>query len=116
MLNWDFKRDRIGTWKETHGERTYTYNLYSGNALLIMVAEWEEEGKGYYQVANFFADKDHAQNCLGNKGNFENIFKEIELDIELTAQYGSTKWLVQQIAKAKFDNPVKITILPNKPW
>ncbi len=120
-LNWNFNTDKIGTWKETHkmrdgSEREFLYNIYSGNALAIMVAEWNENGKDLYQLVNFFADKDHMKNCLGlTKGYEGNIFQDTKLEIELYAEYRYTPFMVQQLAKANFDHPIKITVIPKAP-
>lgn len=116
-LNWNWKEDKVGTWTEKHGDMENTYNLYSGNALLIMIAEWNEDGIDKYQVASFFCDKDHMKNCLGlNKDYKQNIYCESLIKIELSAGYRNTPFILQQIAKAKFDNPVEIKLLPQLPW
>ena len=65
-----FKRETENGWIEQ------TVNLYVGNAYLIMIYEWEENGEGLYQMFSFWSDKQHMQNCLGlNKkdGYTENI-------------------------------------------
>ena len=57
-------------------ERTYTVNLYTGNAYLIFIDEWTEDGVDRYSLSNFWADKEHMKNCLGlnkKKGYEENI-------------------------------------------
>lgn len=56
--------------------RTSTTNLYVGNAYLIFINEWEENGQNMYSLSTFWADKEHMKNCLGlNKkaGYTENI-------------------------------------------
>ena len=40
-------------------------NLYQGNAYLIFLNEWEEDGKNLYSLYSFWADKQHMKNCLG---------------------------------------------------
>ena len=61
-------------WSEKCGEVTfkretgftYTSNLYVGNCFLIMINEWEEDGKGKYALNSFFVDSDHMERCLKN--------------------------------------------------
>lgn len=83
-LNW--------SWSEKCGEATlvqtytdksgndvvneFTLSLYTGNACLIMLYEYVEDGVEKYSMADFWADKQHMKNCLGlNKkdGYTENI-------------------------------------------
>ena len=48
-------------------DRKFTLSLYKGNAYLIMTHEYKDEktGDDMYSMYGFFADKDHAKNCLG---------------------------------------------------
>lgn len=120
-LNWNFKTDKIGTWKEErelyNGEiRSYEFNIYDGNALAIVINEWNENGKDLYELVTFFADKEHMKNCLGlTKGHNENIFSDRKIQIELYQEYRHTPFMVQQLAKAKFDYPINIRIIPKAP-
>lgn len=120
-LNWNWN-EKVGTWTEERkmhdgSTKEFKYNLYSGNALLIMIAEWEEDGKDLYQVANFFCDKDHMKNCLGlSKDHKENIFKDCLKEVELNAEYRNTPIILQHLAKASFDKDIKITIKAKAPW
>lgn len=61
-LRWDFKTDKLG-WidiPESETETKATVNLYDGNALMIAVYETEK----HYYMHSFFADEEHAKNCL----------------------------------------------------
>ena len=49
--------------------KEYSVQLYEGNAFMIMLYEWEENGKGMYNMYSFFIDEDHAKRCLGLKKN-----------------------------------------------
>lgn len=78
-LQWDWN-EKCGeatiqqTWD---GETTeHTVSLYQGNAFLIMLNEFEEDGKDMWSMSNFFVDKDHAKRCLGLDKNYSdtNIF------------------------------------------
>ena len=58
-------------------EHHFKLNLYTGNACLIMLYEFEDDdGETRYSLANFWADKEHMKNCLGlnkKQGYTENI-------------------------------------------
>lgn len=42
------------------------YNLYTGNAFLIAIHEWEtKEGEGRYDLVFFASDENHMKNMLG---------------------------------------------------
>lgn len=78
-LHWQWK-DKCGeaivhqTNPQTGEERDLTVSLYEGNAFLIFVNQFKEEGKDMYSLFAFFADEEHAKNCLGlTKGN-NNMF------------------------------------------
>lgn len=58
-LYWDFDRDFVGTVTEKNGN---ICNLYTGNALAIMVSETEEE----YGLHWFAADEQHLKNMLAH--------------------------------------------------
>ena len=89
-------------WSEKCGEVTfkretgftYTSNLYVGNCFLIMINEWEEDGKGKYALNSFFVDSQHMERCLKN-----NIFTEYDKLISI------------KINKAKCRNYKKIVAL-----
>ena len=51
------QKDETGNWQQ------FPVSLYTGNAFLIML--YEEEDAKTWQMFGFFADKDHAKNCLG---------------------------------------------------
>ena len=78
-LNWRWN-EKIGeAIIEQHiGEekRLFTKSLYEGNAFLIFLNEWEEDGKNMYSLYSFFADESHAKNCLGITKGYENMFEE----------------------------------------
>lgn len=71
-------------WKDKCGEATFrfwdgeerTVSLYEGNAFLIFINEYKENGKDMYNLFTFFADEAHAKNMLGlGKGeNAHNTF------------------------------------------
>ena len=71
-IRWDFK---FPAGKVTM-EDGNTFNWYVGNALMIVLNEWEEDGKEYYSLNWFFADLDHAKNCLGISKGYKNMFAD----------------------------------------
>lgn len=76
----------VWNWGEKCGEATfkqelkdeeskeYTVNLYTGNAYLIFMYEWEDDGVEKYNVHSFWADKEHMKRCLGLTKNSYNMF------------------------------------------
>lgn len=92
-LNW--------RWEDKCGEATivdienreHTLNLYEGNAFLIFLREYEEDGHNMYSLWSFWADKEHMKNCLGlnkKKGYTSNIY-----------EYGSSKIVKMRFNKDK---------------
>lgn len=67
-LNWNWKEkcgEAILTQSVDGEEKEFILHLYQGNAYLIFISEWIEDGNEMYNVWSFWADKDHAKNCLG---------------------------------------------------
>ena len=100
-LNW--------RWENKCGEATivdienreHTLNLYEGNAFLIFLREYEENGHNMYSLWSFWADKEHMKNCLGlnkKKGYTENIYED-----------GSSKIIKIRLNKDKCRNIKDIT-------
>lgn len=74
--NWDEKCGEATFRQELKGEepKEYTVNLYTGNAYLIFMYEWEEDGVEKYSVHSFWVDKDHMKRCLGLVKDSHNMF------------------------------------------
>ena len=74
-LNWNWN-GKIGevTIKEHYAGETFKVNLYEGNAFLIFIYEFTEDGKEKYNVWSFWADREHAKNCLGISKDCDNIY------------------------------------------
>lgn len=113
-LNW-YWSEKCGeaTLEQEWGDgklHTFPLSLYKGNAYMIFLNEWEENGVEKYSVWDFWADRDHAKNCLGlNKkmGYTENRYARgtdhlTKFRIN-KAKYPHTKDLVTMLAYA-FDN------------
>lgn len=76
-IRWDFNCPS-GTVTMTDGQ---TFRWFTGNALMIVLNEWKENNEEYYSLNWFFADIDHAKNCLGISKGYENIFKSTGVGI-----------------------------------
>lgn len=81
-LNWKWD-EKCGEaiFRQSIGNETkdFTKTLYEGNALLIFLSEWNEDGVDKYSLYSFWADKEHMKNCLGlnkKRGYTENIFDD----------------------------------------
>lgn len=104
MLRWNFD-DKIGEAVIRQGDREYTMNLYDGNAFLIFVDEYKSiDGNDMYSVWLFFADEQHAKNCLGLcKNGGGNIFDEKNMLVKVRInkkEYRYTSKLVEMLIKA----------------
>lgn len=74
-LNWKWS-EKAGEmiFREADGEEL-KISLYQGNALLIMLYEYEDEtGNEMYNMWSFWADEQHAKNCLGLSKGTDNIY------------------------------------------
>lgn len=79
--DWNAKCGEAVFRQEINGEepQEFTVNLYKGNACLIMIYEYTENGTDKYSLYSFWADKEHMKNCLGlNKkdGYGNNMYTE----------------------------------------
>ena len=85
-LRWDWK-NKIGevvincVWCEDgkHKRKDVTYSLYQGNAYMICIYEYKEDGEDMYNLRWFWADKEHMKNMLGlnpKKGYSENCHED----------------------------------------
>ena len=107
-LYWDWDK-KIGTVDIFNYDEVRTYQLYQGNAFLIMLWEFEEDGKDKYAMHSFFVDKEHAKRMLGlgKDAEEENVFNtkyEQMRKIRINkSKYRYTKDLVDMLIKA-FDN------------
>lgn len=69
IWDWDKKIGEIEVY-DARANKDYILNLYEGNAMLIALYERIEGGMREYALHWYFADKEHARNCLGlNKGH-----------------------------------------------
>ena len=51
--------------KTENGTREYTCDLFKGNAYLIFIYRYEQDGNKMYTLAGFFCDRDHMKKMLG---------------------------------------------------
>ena len=70
-LNWKWE-NKIGeaTMDVTGGK--YTLSLYTGNADIIWLYEYEENGEKMYSLYSFWDDETHAKKCLGLTKGYDN--------------------------------------------
>ena len=104
-LRWEWS-DKMGKCKYKNG---YESNLYRGNAYVISIYHYEENGEPYYQLNWFAASKDHMKNMLGLNKGFDNCFKDFGVEeIRLDVNYKETAELVQMFAKAKLEIKIEL--------
>ena len=81
-LRWDF-REQSGTLTMMQNGKQFDINFYEGNAMMIAIFEFEEDGKSMYNLQWFFTDETHAKRCLGLAKGTENMFRD-ELITQMT--------------------------------
>lgn len=78
-INWNWK-DKIGELKVRRvfsGEiEEFSISIYEGNADLIFIYEFEENGVKKYTLFNFFCDLQHLKRCVVDETCF-NEWQEI---------------------------------------
>lgn len=73
--NWNDKVGEATLYSERQ-KKEFTLNLYQGNAYLIFIHEYKEDGNDMYNVYSFFVDKAHAKRMLGLEKGESNAFNE----------------------------------------
>lgn len=107
-LNWRWS-EKVGEADIQQKGIEFTCSLYQGNAYLIFLYEWEEDGQNLYQMHSFWADKDHMKNMLGlnPKSGFAindfNLESERLVAIRINRKMRYTKEIVTALVQA-FDN------------
>ena len=105
-LTWDWNK-RIGTAyfkSDVYGD--FEISLYQGNAFLIMLNEYENDGKDVYDMFGFFVDEPHMKKCLGISKGCENLYDNeiytlVKVDIDKNYLYLDK--LIKALVKA-FDS------------
>ena len=110
-LNWYWK-DKYGeliievTRPDTKEVMERKVDLYVGNALMIGIYNYEEDGKKMYQLDSFFVDNDHAKRCLGldKKYGSDNMYddgicKLVKLRLD-KSKYNKAETLIRLFSKA----------------
>lgn len=79
-INWKWD-DKIGEAiiRRKIGDETaeYVKTLYEGNAFMIFLNEWTEDGVDKYSLYTFFADEVHAKRCLGITKNCDGVYSNM---------------------------------------
>ena len=116
MLQWNWD-NKVGEVEIFNHDKVVTYKLYEGNAFLIMLYEYEEDGKDMYSMHNFFADETHAKRMLGLDKKWKETYgnncfdqpnykmKKIRINKK---EYTHTKKLVSMLADAFDDITIEI--------
>ena len=108
MLQWDWEQ-KIGEVEILNNDKIDTYTLYQGNAFLIMLYEYEEDGKDMYKMSCFLVDEAHAKRVLGidkkyKKTYGENCFDKPNYKMQKIrikkSEYSYTKKLVDMLIEA----------------
>ena len=85
-LNWRWD-ERCGEAVIQQNGKDWTVSLYQGNAFLIFLYEYQEDGQNMYQLYNFWADKQHMKNCLGLNQKTQALVQAFDdLTIELYSE------------------------------
>ena len=71
-LNWNWS-EKCGEAVFEQRDKEFTVNLYQGNAYLIFIYEYEEDGNNMYNLFTFWADKGHAKRCLGLEKDYQGV-------------------------------------------
>lgn len=77
-LNWLWS-EKCGEATLKQGDKEFALSLYTGNAFLIMLNEYEQDGEEMYSMFSFWVDEQHMKNMLGlnKKGGYtENHYAE----------------------------------------
>lgn len=77
-INWNWK-DKIGELEVSGIHRDIILNIYEGNAVMIFLYEYEEDGKELYQMYNFICDVQHLRRCVANGDGYFADWKELRL-------------------------------------
>lgn len=104
-LNWDFRKMAGCVILKQGG----SWNLYQGNAYLIMLREYVQDSQEVYELVSFWADAQHMKNCLGLARGTNNIYDDLleGAVVHLNRAYCSH---ANQIAQALFKSVKDITI------
>lgn len=76
--DWNSKIGELDIEQNVLGKFTnkFTLSIYQGNALMIILQEWDDN----YQMYQFFADKTHFKNCAKDtEWNYCEEWKELRL-------------------------------------
>ena len=115
-LNWSWNR-KVGEVEIFNRDKVVTYPLYQGNAFLIMVYEYKENGEDMYTVHNFFVDETHAKRMFGLDKKWKDTYgtnyfaqdhykmKKIRIK---KSEYSYTKKLVNMLVEAFDDLAIEL--------
>lgn len=99
---WDEKCGEVteSSWNpETKEKKLYTFTMYDCNGLAMWL--WENETQ--YELRGFFADEEHAKNCLGLAKGYHDNIHDNWVKVRLNVAYPKMRKLANLLIKA-FDN------------
>ena len=95
--------------------QNFKVDLYIGNAYLIMIYEWKEGDKDRYNLQGFFADKKHAQICLGiqksSDGTKDNMYDGWIESVNIYDDVKQASDIFSTFAKAKWSNGLSMNLI-----
>lgn len=101
MLRVDYTK-RMGEWiiKGGDGEE-YKQTLCGCNGLCAMMHFYtDDKGVDMVQLCSFFADEEHAKNCLGLSKGTTNIYEDCLVRVRLNTAYKESRKLAAMLVKA----------------
>ena len=109
-LIWDWKKVS-GTITENIRGMDVTFNFYEGNALMIVLHEYEDEnGTDMYNLHWFFCDETHGKRCLGLAKGCDSMFGPGQVKRLVIYRENCRQWekIVRLFAKAFPDMEIVI--------
>jgi hypothetical protein len=109
-LNWHWE-DKLGEVKTEKGD---VFNIYAGNALFIVVHEFDNQ----YQLVDFAVDEQHFKNMLGLNAkqgySKDNLYNGVGFALfRLNTAYKRTAKIVELFAKARTNINIELYNEPN---
>lgn len=94
-LHWNWK-SKMGEMTFKQKGKTFSINIYDGNALAIFISEYKQGDEEKYVLYNFFADKKHCNKII--KEN-KRLFSDEVVSIELNLFYKNAQTLLNILVK-----------------
>ena len=112
-LHWDF-RYPAGTLTMMQNGKPFEIKFYEGNAFMIALFEYEEDGQSMYNMQWFFLDETHAKRCLGLAKGTENMFPDDAIPQMTIYRSSCSNWNKIANLFVKAFPHIQITLLESK--